>query len=105
MAAAFRVSFILCLSKHHVEKDDALVHADHMSKTITIDDDVYKLLLSLKRGPRDYFTKVIRRHFHNPLDDSGEFLGAYNQLAPPNVNLEVLDRILKERGRRSGGRK
>jgi predicted CopG family antitoxin len=31
-----------------------------MSKTITIEDDVYDLLASLKEDSRDSFTRVIR---------------------------------------------
>lgn len=76
-----------------------------MSKTITIDDDVYKLLLSLKKGPADSFTKVIRRHVYRPAETCGELLDAYETQPPPKVNPKMLERILKERGRRSGGRK
>jgi len=76
-----------------------------MGKTITIDDDAYKLLVSLKQGTGDSFTKVIRRHVHKPLENAGELLDAWDELPPPKVNLNVLDRIVKGRGRRSGGRK
>jgi predicted CopG family antitoxin len=76
-----------------------------MSKTITIEDDVYKLLASLKEDSRDSFTRVIRRYIHKPCDTAGELLDAYEHAPPPNVDLEVLKRIEKERGRRSGGRK
>ena len=81
------------------------MHADDLSKTITIDDGIYKLLLSLKQGPRDSFTKVIRRHLHSPMDVPGEFPVPCKQLAPPKVDLEILDRILKDRERQSGRRK
>ena len=87
-----------------VDKAKTFVHYSCMSKTITIDDDVYKTLVSLK-GPGDSFTKVLRRHVHKPLETCGEILDAYDQLPPPKADLKVLDRILKERGRRSGGRK
>jgi len=76
-----------------------------MSKTITIDDDVYKLLSSLKLNSGDSFTKVLRRHVHKPLETAGELLDAYENEAPPRANSGTLNRLLKERGRRSGGRK
>jgi predicted CopG family antitoxin len=76
-----------------------------MSKTITIEDDVYKLLSSLKQGSGDSFTKVIRRHVYKPAETCGELLDAHEQAPPPKANAKMLDRILKERGRRSGGRK
>ena len=76
-----------------------------MPKCITIDDDVYKLLLGLKQGPGDSFTKVLRRHVNRPADTCGELLDAIERTPSPNVSLEVLDRIERERGRRSGGRK
>jgi predicted CopG family antitoxin len=76
-----------------------------MPKCITIDDDVYRLLLSLKRGQGDSFTRVLRRHVAKPADSAGELLDAMEQMPPPEVDLAVLDRIEKERARRSGGRK
>jgi predicted CopG family antitoxin len=77
-----------------------------MSKTITIDDDVYKLLSSLKEGPGDSFTKVLRRNVHKPLNTCGELLDAYEENPPAHpADLNVLKRIARERGRRSGGRK
>ena len=77
-----------------------------MSKCITIDDDTYKLLASLKQGPGDSFTKVIRRNVYKPLDTCGEILDSYEQNPPPQkANLEALRRIERDRGRRSGGRK
>ena len=48
-----------------------------MSKTITIDDDVYQLLSSLKLDSGDSFTKVLRRHVHKPVETAGELLDAY----------------------------
>jgi predicted CopG family antitoxin len=76
-----------------------------MSKTITIDDDVYRLLLSLKEGNRDSFTKVIRRHVHKPLETAGELLDFYEQQPPPAIDQALLARVRSERGRRSGGRR
>lgn len=76
-----------------------------MGKTITIDDNAYKLLSSLKVGSRDSFTKVILRNIHQPLETCGEILAAHEQLPPPNIDLELLEKVLKGRGRRSAGRK
>jgi negative regulator of replication initiation len=76
-----------------------------MSKTITIDDDVYRLLSSLKQGAGDSFTKVLRRHVHKPADTAGELLDAYENEPPPKTTAAALKRLLNGRGRRSGGRK
>jgi predicted CopG family antitoxin len=76
-----------------------------MSKTITIDDDVYKLLSSLKRDSGDSFTKVLRRHVHKPAETAGELLDAYELEPAPNVDPLALKQLLIQRGRRSGGRK
>ncbi|PWU18607.1 MAG: hypothetical protein C5B50_08615 [Verrucomicrobia bacterium] len=76
-----------------------------MGKTITIEDDVYKTLSGLKRGPGDSFTKVIRRHLNRPADTCGELEDYYDSQPPPDVNPEILERIKNERGRRSGGRR
>ena len=45
-----------------------------MGKTITIDDEAYKLLSSLKRRGGDSFTKVILRHLNRPADTGAELL-------------------------------
>ena len=75
-----------------------------MSKCITVDDATYKLLLSLKQGPRDSFTKVILRNVYKPLETCGELLDSYESDPPPQkANLDRLNRIERERGRRSGG--
>jgi predicted CopG family antitoxin len=76
-----------------------------MGKTITIEDDAYDLLRSLKLGPDDSFTKVIRRHVHKPLETAGELLDFYENFPPPKLDPEVLKTIRVGRGRRSGGRK
>jgi predicted CopG family antitoxin len=76
-----------------------------MGKTITIDDNAYKLLEGLKVGPNDSFTKVILRHVNRPADTCGELIEVMQGALPPGVNLKLLERIRKERGRRSGGRK
>ena len=76
-----------------------------MSKCITIEEDVYDLLVSLKQDSRDSFTRVIRRHIPRPLETAGELLDAYEHAPPPKVNWDVLDKIAAGWGRRSGGRK
>jgi predicted CopG family antitoxin len=76
-----------------------------MGKTITIEDDAYDLLRSLKLGPDDSFTKVIRRHVHKPLETAGELLDFYENFPPPKLDAGVLKQIRAGRGRRSGGRK
>jgi predicted CopG family antitoxin len=76
-----------------------------MSKTITLDDDAYKLLVSLKQGNRDSFTKVILRHVYKPAETCGELLDAVENNPPPDIDLRKLDRVARGRGRRSGGRK
>jgi predicted CopG family antitoxin len=83
----------------------AFVYGSCMSKTITIDDGVYKLLSSLKRDNGDSFTKVLRRHVHKPAETAGELLDAYEHEPPPKVQQSALQRLLHQRGRRSSGRK
>jgi predicted CopG family antitoxin len=77
-----------------------------MSKCITVDDATYNLLVSLKQGPRDSFTKVIQRNVYKPLEKCGELLDSY-ETDPPlhRADLSRLNRIERERGRRSGGRR
>jgi predicted CopG family antitoxin len=76
-----------------------------MSKNITVEDDVYELLASLKQDRGDSFNRVIRRHLPRPLDTAGELLDAYEHAPAPKINWETLDKIATGRGRRSGGRK
>jgi predicted CopG family antitoxin len=71
-----------------------------MGRTITIDDDAYKLLASLKRSGRDSFTKVILRHVNRPADTCGELLDALDNSPRPDVNLAMLDRLEEARRER-----
>ena len=58
-----------------------------MSKTITIDDEAYKLLCSLKRNGRDSFTKVILRNIYRPAETCGELLDM-TENDPPQSTLK-----------------
>jgi predicted CopG family antitoxin len=88
-----------------LDDHDLFVHDSCMSKTITIDDDAYKLLASLKQNGRDSFTRVILRHVYRPAETCGELLEMTENDPPPAVDPDVLNRVAKGRGRRSGGRK
>ena len=88
-----------------VDRGCAFVYRSCMGKTITLDDDAYQLLNSLKQGPGDSFTRVIRRHVFKPLETAGELLDYYETVPPPVVDPGALERIGKERGRRSNRRK
>jgi predicted CopG family antitoxin len=81
------------------------VHVSCMGKTITIDDEAYDLLSSLKQGKRDSFSQVIHRNVHRKANTCGELEAIYDKLPPPEIDVEMAERYLKERGRRSGGRK
>jgi hypothetical protein len=72
-----------------------------MHRNITIDEQAYNLLASLKTGPGDAFTKVILRHVRKPADTCGELLDAMDELGTPPVNLETVDSYLRRRGHRS----
>ena len=80
------------------------MHSSCMGKTITLSDDAYKLLVSLKQGSRDSFTRVVLRHIHEPATTNAELLEDAESRPPPRINGGRLGRLLKERGRRSGGR-
>ncbi len=82
-----------------------VVYDSCMSKTITIDDDAYTLLASLKQNSRDSFTKVILRHVYLPAETCGELLDLTEKAPRPDVDLHVLKRVAEGRKRRSGGRK
>ena len=81
------------------------MHGSSMSKRITIDDDVYRLLSALKQGGGDSFTTVLRRHLHKRANTAAQLLDAYDNEPPPQAKPLVLKRLLKERGQRIGVRK
>jgi predicted CopG family antitoxin len=83
----------------------SFMHNSCMSKTITLDDDAYQLLRSLKLGARDSFTRVVLRHVHKPAETCGELLDASVQDTPPAVDGALLERLARERKRPSGQRK
>jgi predicted CopG family antitoxin len=76
-----------------------------MGKTITIDDEAYDLLKSMKQGKRDSFSQVIHRNLYRKADTCGELLDMMENEPPPKVNPDLLKTIAAERGRRSGGRR
>ena len=76
-----------------------------MSKTITVDDDAYQLLSSLKQGTRDSFTKVILRHVRKPANTCGELLEAIEAEPPPPFSPGAIDQFLARRGQRSHRKK
>jgi predicted CopG family antitoxin len=59
------------------------MHDSCASKTITIEEDVYKLLRALKKAKGDTFTKVLRRHLNKPAETAAELLDAYAGGASP----------------------
>jgi predicted CopG family antitoxin len=65
-----------------------------MSKTITIDDDAYRLLRSLKQDHRDSFTRVILRHIRRPAETYGELLDLVEAEPPPRIDREALETIV-----------
>ncbi len=77
------------------------MHDSCMSKTITIDDDAYRLLSALKTGRRDSFTQVILRHIRQPADTCGELLDRLESRPTPKVEANLIDRVISERGRSS----
>ena len=80
-----------------------IVHDSCMGKTITIDEEAYKLLSSLKQGKRDSFSQIIHRIV--PARNAGELMDYYDSRPLPYFDPDKLQRIKDERGRRSGGRK
>lgn len=88
-----------------VDKWEVFVHGSCMGKTITVDDEAYKILSACKEGPGDSFSKVIKRKIFVPTEDGRELLEAMEKMPPLNVDLELMDKYMKGRGRRSGGRR
>ena len=82
------------------------MHDSLMSKTSTIEEDGGKLPSPRKRGQGASLANTGRHNERRPLETCGELLDAYEENPMPHkANLEVLRRIERERGKRSGGRK
>lgn len=72
-----------------------------VNRTITVDEDVYKLLSSLKRGEGDSFSEVLRRHIHKPARAARELLAAHATAPSPNLDPLFLSQLLRERSQHS----
>jgi hypothetical protein len=72
---------------------------------MTIDDEAQSLIGSLKKGERVSSSQAIHHKNARRANTAGELEAAYEGAPPPNIDLGVLGRIIKDRGRRSGGRK
>ncbi len=79
------------------------MHGSCMGKTITIDDEAYELLRSLKQGKRDSFSQVIHRIV--PARSAGELMDYYDSHPPPHFDADKLQSIKEQRARRFGARK
>jgi len=66
------------------------------TKTISIELDAYEKLAAAKTGPRDSFSKVIRRtHFETPTPTGVELLGHLDKLFAklPNDKISLEDAL------------
>ncbi len=69
-------------------------------RTITIDDEAYKILRRLKQGKSDSFTRVIKRHYQT-FDTCGELIDWIESAPPPKINRARLKTFKHSRGLRS----
>ena len=69
-------------------------------RTITIDDEAYKILRRLKQGKDDSFTRVIKRNYQK-FDTCGELVDWIEGEPPPKINRERLSRFKQSSGLRS----
>jgi hypothetical protein len=69
-------------------------------RTITIDDEAYKILRRLKQGKSDSFTRVIKRNYHT-FNTCGELIDWIESEPPPKIHRERLKTFKASRGKRS----
>ena len=69
-------------------------------RTITIDDEAYKILKQLKQGKSDSFTRVIKRNYQT-FTTCGELIDWIESEPPPKINRSRLDTFKQSRGARS----
>ena len=77
-----------------------IVYCPCSMRTITIDDEAYKILRRLKQGKGDSFTRVIKRNYQT-FDTCGELLDWIESEPPPKINRERLKTFGQSRGKRS----
>lgn len=71
-----------------------------MAINVTLSQEAYDRLASLKQGAGDSFSKVVLRHFAPPADTAGELLDRYERMGAPPVDVERLKTLTAQRGRR-----
>ena len=69
-------------------------------RTITIDDEAYKILRRLKQGKSDSFTRVIKRKYQT-FDTCGDLIDWIESEPPPKINRGRLKKFKQSRGVRS----
>jgi len=69
-------------------------------RTITIDDEAYKILRQLKQGKNDSFTRVIKRNYQR-FNTCGELIDWIESEPPPKINRDRLKDFKQSRGMRS----
>jgi predicted CopG family antitoxin len=69
-------------------------------RTITIDDEAYKILRRLKQGKSDSFTRVIKRNYQR-FNTCGELIDWIESEPPPKINRDRLKDFKQSRGMRS----
>jgi predicted CopG family antitoxin len=60
------------------------------TKTLSVDEEAYRILSQAKRGPRDSFSKVIKRA---SWQQGGATCARLLERVSPSVSEEVLDRL------------
>ena len=70
------------------------------STNITVDEEAYDILNSLKSRGQSY-SQVIKEHFFRPADTCGDLLDAMERRPMPPINLKRLEKLINDRKRRS----